>query len=1036
MKYLAPVLAALVPLASAGDLHAQAAALDRPLRAVHLGGNWAANRQAVEAWEGDRTRPLLPSDYVEYLRDMHVDWVGISVALHVEDSMDSTVERAYSRDTRIPTFSDDALRQIVREHRQHGFDVYLTLAFEAFGAYSAARPVQRWQLGDPGAADTGVPPDNVDCGECPPPIEPEFWPWRPSHPDHDRFVREFWSTYTDQAVHFARIAQDEGVRMYSLGTETERLFRTRPEGAHWTNDFGRELGAMADSVRAVYDGLLTYDMHFSAVAGDGHAPRLAHLWEDLDLDVVGISAWFPLAESLPATVMSVDSLRRSYERILADHILPLAAENAGRPIVFLEYGAVDVVGSPLNPDDTTHELAPAVFSDSNGNGLDDGQETQANVFQALLATMDRYAAVVYGAFFWNNWIVGSREWGREWAMFRSFSFRDKLAEEVVRRRYDGFRPLTWLPTRRLRVGGAAVVVPVADAIPATSAYRASSSAPDVATVSVSGSRVVVTPVAEGAATVTLSAIGEDGAAPTLQFTVTVQDLVTDPAALEALYRATGGDDWTNDANWLSAAPLADWYGVEANRAGRVTGLRLGGWDEAAQRHVGNGLTGSLPAAVGTLARLRRLLMEGNRVTGPIPAELGNLADLRELRLGGNEMTGTIPGALANLTRLEWLSLWGGTWTPEPAPAWLGAATSLRGLDLGGHRLTGPLPPTWRNLGELAELRLWGNALTGSIPAWLATLANLRVLVLHGNPLTGPIPPAVANLANLSELDLGFTVLSGPVPAAMTRLSGLARFDIEGTGVCVPDDAGMQAWLAAIPEFVSSGLSCGTSAAPVTVAFDVADYTVTEGDSAYVRLRLSEAPTPVRAVSVAVTATAGRGGTAADYRVPGTATFRRNATEATIEVTALRDGDADDGETVTLGFGALPPGVTAGAPATVTVTLRDDLTRFTDAGLTPGETVVRGIHVAELRQLVDVLRARCDLPGAPWTDRTIVPGQTPVRAVHLTELRAALGDVYGACSLSPPTYADPLIEPRVTPVRAVHWTELRDAAMRALEATAP
>ena len=26
--------------------------------------------------------------------------------------------------------------------------------------------------------------------------------------------------------------------------------------------------------------------------------------------------------------------------------------------------------------------------------------------------------------------------------------------------------------------------------------------------------------------------------------------------------------------------------------GRVTGLRLGGWDETARRHVGNGLTGS------------------------------------------------------------------------------------------------------------------------------------------------------------------------------------------------------------------------------------------------------------------------------------------------------------------------------------------------------------------------------------------------------------------------------------------------------------
>ena len=1031
MKFVLSVLTALFSLVSAGDLYAQAVSLDRPLRAVHLGGNWAANRQAVEEWEADGTGPLLPADYVEYLHDMHVDWVGISVALHVEDSMDSTVERVYSRDAHIPTFSDDGLRQIIREHRRHGFDVYLTLAFEAFEAYSAARPVQRWQLGDPGDPDTGVPWDPER-----PAILPEFWPWRPSHPDHDRFVEQFWATYTEQAVHFAGIAQEEGVRMYSLGTETDRLFRTRSGGEYWINDFGRELVTLVDSVRAVYGGLLTYDMHYSAISEDLFAPGSRHLWEDLDLDVVGVSAWFPLAESASSTVRSVDSLRIGYERIFRDHILPLAAGNTSRPVVFLEYGTMDVVGSPASPADTTHELAPAVFSDGNGNGLDDGQETQANTFQALFETMDRYAAVVYGAFFWNNWIVGNDEWTGEWAMFRSFSFRDKLAEDVVRRRYDGVQSLAWLPTRTLRVGGDPVVVPVADTIPITSDYQASSSAPGVAVVSVSGSRVLVTPVAEGVATITVSATDTGGAAVRLELTVAVQDLVTDPAALEALYRTTGGDNWTNNTNWLSDAPLANWYGVEVNGLGRVRGLRLGGWDEGLQTHVGNGLTGLLPAAVATLAYLQRLLMEGNRVTGPIPAELGDLTRLRELRLGGNAMTGRIPATLANLTDLEWLSLWGDTWTPEPAPAWLGAATNLRGLDLGGHRLTGPIPPTWRNLGDLAELRLWGNALTGSVPGWFGTLTDLRVLILRDNPLTGRIPSELASLTNLSELDLGFTVLSGPVPAAMTRLSGLTRFDIEGTGVCVPDDAAVQAWLAAIPEFVSSGLSCGTSVAPVTVAFEPLDYMVTEGDSAYVRLRLSESPTPVRAVSVAVTATAGRGGTAADYRVPGTVTFRRNATEATVEVTALRDGDADDGETVTLGFGALPPGVTTGAPATATVTLRDDLTRFTNANLVPGETVVRAIHVAEIRQLVDVLRMRCRLPAAVWTDRTIFPGQTPVRAVHLTELRAALGDVHGACSLSPPTYTDPVIEPRVTPIRAVHWTELRAAAMRALEATAP
>ena len=185
--------------------------LDRPLRAVHISGNWAENMANVEQWEdADRAEPLIPSSHVEWLNAMHVNWIGISVALHIDDSMDSRVERAYSPDLATPTFSDDALRQMIREFRQRGFNVYLTLAFEAMEAEEAARPVQRWQLGDPGDPVAGVPQDDPAYAR---PIMPEFWPWRPSHPDHARFVTEFWRTYTEQAVHFAMIAQEEGVRM-------------------------------------------------------------------------------------------------------------------------------------------------------------------------------------------------------------------------------------------------------------------------------------------------------------------------------------------------------------------------------------------------------------------------------------------------------------------------------------------------------------------------------------------------------------------------------------------------------------------------------------------------------------------------------------------------------------------------------------------------------------------------------------------------------------------------------------------------------
>ena len=405
---------------------------DFPLRALGQVSNYGTNDLVVEEWEATgRTGPLIPSDYIAWLKSMHVNWTIIQVALHYDDSMDSTVERVYSSNVDIPTFSDDALRQLIREFRSRGINVYLTLAFEALEAEVAARPVRRWQLGDPGHPETRVPAGSEGV------ILPEFWPWRPDHPDHQRFVAEFWETYTQQAVHYARIAEAEGVRLYSLGTETDRFFRTRSGGEYWINDFGQELKSMVARVRAVYGGLLTYDMHYSALtAADFFGPGSNHLWEDLDLDIVGISSYFELTDSRPSTVLSVARLQASYEKIFQDYLIPLAGRNPDRPIMFLEYGAIDAIEAPQEPGGAP--FLPFVFTDADGNGLDDGQETQANMYQALFNTMARHPGVLNGVFFWGDWVASDILW-EYWTSQRTYAVRDKPAEEVVRRAYEGYK---------------------------------------------------------------------------------------------------------------------------------------------------------------------------------------------------------------------------------------------------------------------------------------------------------------------------------------------------------------------------------------------------------------------------------------------------------------------------------------------------------------------------------------------------------------------------------------------------------------------
>ena len=138
---------------------------------------------------------------------------------------------------------------------------------------------------------------------------------------------------------------------------------------------------------------------------------------------------------------------------------------------------------------------------------------------------------------------------------------------------------------------------------------------------------------------------------------------SDRDALVALYNATDGDNWRNNDNWLSDAPIGEWHGVETDADGRVVALdlwlnelegelppELGGLDKLKRLNLWlNGLSGELPSELGALSELEELLLIGNRLTGAIPAELGNLSNLRKLYLSvGNQFTGCIPASLEDV----------------------------------------------------------------------------------------------------------------------------------------------------------------------------------------------------------------------------------------------------------------------------------------------------------------------------------------------------------------------------------------------------
>ena len=264
---------------------------------------------------------------------------------------------------------------------------------------------------------------------------------------------------------------------------------------------------------------------------------------------------------------------------------------------------------------------------------------------------------------------------------------------------------------------------------------------DVATATVDASGLV-TGVAVGAATITASAGSGQGTAE-----ITVMDL--ERAALVALYEATDGPSWVDAENWLTDAPLGDWYGVDTDSSGRVVRLDLDGrWDSDAQEYIPHGLSGPIPTELDNLVNLTRLDLGHNFLSGPVPTELGRLTDLESLHLGDNDLSGPIPPELGELASLTWLWLYSNSLT-GPIPTELGRLTDLELLNLGYNDLSGPIPPELGELANLTRLWLFGNSLTGPIPTELGSLAVLEVLHLYSNDLTGPIPVSFLEIESLT-----------------------------------------------------------------------------------------------------------------------------------------------------------------------------------------------------------------------------------------------------------------------------------------------
>ncbi|MEX0858901.1 MAG: T9SS type A sorting domain-containing protein [Balneolaceae bacterium] len=261
----------------------------------------------------------------------------------------------------------------------------------------------------------------------------------------------------------------------------------------------------------------------------------------------------------------------------------------------------------------------------------------------------------------------------------------------------------------------------------------------------------------------------------------------DSLALVAYYHSTNGDEWVNNAGWLTSDPLYSWVGIvrveNVNGEGepedwRVTrvdmprnNMTVPGpmppeikdlqymqwWKADVNLH-----SGELPVEISEMPRLERLLMRTNLFTGDVAwSEFAKMPSMEQFRIRDNYFTGELPSVLGG----------NGEWS------------SLRRLFLDDNRFTGQIPEVHADLTTLNQVYFSNNQLTGPIPDW-SQLEGMEYYRISGNDLDpGPIPEWIFDSwgETLIRFQIQNTNRTGSLSPKIAQMEALEQFVIGGLG---------------------------------------------------------------------------------------------------------------------------------------------------------------------------------------------------------------------------------------------------------------
>lgn len=198
-------------------------------------------------------------------------------------------------------------------------------------------------------------------------------------------INAWFNSYEEFVLHYANIAQLTGVEIFCVGTELKNL-SSRSE---WIE--------IIASIKSIYYGMIVYAANWDEYPSVG-------FWEYLDL--IGIDAYFPLAQDREATI---EEYLQNLELWL--YQIDNFQRSIGKDILITEVGFRSVRGCAVTPYEWQQD------------GIMD-EESQADAYRTILVTLQRKSWLT-GIFFW-QWDPILREDSIGYTPY------NKQAEDVLR----------------------------------------------------------------------------------------------------------------------------------------------------------------------------------------------------------------------------------------------------------------------------------------------------------------------------------------------------------------------------------------------------------------------------------------------------------------------------------------------------------------------------------------------------------------------------------------------------------------------------